>query len=256
MLFDSHAHYNDAQFDTDRDDIIDYVNKNGVGMIMNVADSIKSVEKVLDIAEKYPFVYASVGVHPEEVGNLTESDMDYLEKMSEHKKVKAIGEIGLDYYYDDVERDIQKHWFYRQIELAEKVGLPIIVHDRDAHGDCMEILKSFDMKKIGGVMHCFSGSAEMASELVEMGMYIGFGGVVTFKNAKKVRKALETVPLDKILIETDCPYLAPEPHRGTRNNSELMHFTAEKIAEIKGVSKVEIEQATFENAMRLYGIEE
>lgn len=256
MLFDSHAHYNDAQFDTDRDDIIDYVNKNGVGMIMNVADSIKSVEKVLDIAEKYPFVYVSVGVHPEEVGNLMESDMDYLEKMSEHKKVKAIGEIGLDYYYDDVERDIQKHWFYRQIELAEKVGLPIIVHDRDAHGDCMEILKSFDMKKIGGVMHCFSGSAEMASELVEMGMYIGFGGVVTFKNAKKVRKALETVPLDKILIETDCPYLAPEPHRGTRNNSELMHFTAEKIAEIKGVSKAEIEQATFENAMRLYGIEE
>lgn len=256
MLFDSHAHYNDAQFDTDRDDIIDYVNKNGVGMIMNVADSIKSVEKVLDIAEKYPFVYASVGVHPEEVGNLMESDMDYLEKMSEHKKVKAIGEIGLDYYYDDVERDIQKHWFYRQIELAEKVGLPIVVHDRDAHGDCMEILKSFDMKKIGGVMHCFSGSAEMASELVEMGMYIGFGGVVTFKNAKKVRKALETVPLDKILIETDCPYLAPEPHRGTRNNSELMHFTAEKIAEIKGVSKAEIEQATFENAMRLYGIEE
>lgn len=256
MLFDSHAHYNDAQFDTDRDNIIDYVNKNGVGMIMNVADSIKSVEKVLDIAEKYPFVYASVGVHPEEVGNLTESDMDCLEKMSEHKKVKAIGEIGLDYYYNDVERDIQKHWFYRQIELAEKVGLPIIVHDRDAHGDCVEILKSFDMKKIGGVMHCFSGSAEMASELVEMGMYIGFGGVVTFKNAKKVRKALETVPLDKILIETDCPYLAPEPHRGTRNNSELMHFTAEKIAEIKGVSKAEIEQATFENAMRLYGIEE
>lgn len=256
MLFDSHAHYNDAQFDTDRDNIIDYVNKNGVGMIMNVADSIKSVEKVLDIAEKYPFVYASVGVHPEEVGNLTESDMDYLEKMSEHKKVKAIGEIGLDYYYDDIERDVQKHWFYRQIELAEKVGLPIIVHDRDAHGDCMGILKSFDMKKIGGVMHCFSGSAEMASELVEMGMYIGFGGVVTFKNAKKVRKALETVPLDKILIETDCPYLAPEPHRGMRNNSELMHFTAEKIAEIKDVSKAEVEQATFENAMRLYGIEE
>lgn len=256
MLFDSHAHYNDAQFDTDRDGIIDYVKKNGVGMIMNVADSVRSVKKVLDIAEKYPFVYASVGVHPEEVGELDEQDLEYLEKMSAHNKVRAIGEIGLDYYYDDVEKDVQKYWFKRQIELAQKVELPVIIHDRDAHGDCMEILKSFDMEKIDGVMHCFSGSAEMASELVEMGMYIGIGGVVTFKNAKKVRKAIEAVPLDRVLIETDCPYLAPEPHRGTRNNSALMHFTAEKIAELKGVSKAEVEKATFKNAMRLYGIEE
>lgn len=252
MLFDSHAHYNDAQFDTDRAAVLSSMAEGGVGLIMNVSDSIPSVEKVICLAEEYPFIYAAVGVHPEETENLTEADMEYLEKMSAHEKVKAIGEIGLDYHYDDIARDKQKYWFKRQLELAYNTDLPVIIHDRDAHADCIEILKSYDMKKIGGVMHCYSGSAEMAGELVKMGMYLGFGGVVTFKNAKKTRSALEAVPLDRILIETDCPYLAPEPHRGERNTSLLMHFTAEKIAEIKGVSKEDIEKITRENAERLY----
>ena len=256
MLFDSHAHYNDKQFDSDRDELLSSMKKNGVGMIMNAADSIKSVEKVLEIAEKYPFVYASVGVHPENVGNMTDGDLGYLEEISAHEKVKAIGEFGLDYYYDDVERDVQKYWFGQQLELAEKLNLPVIIHDRDAHADCMEILKRFDMKKMGGVIHCYSGSDQMAKELVSMGMYLGFGGVVTFKNAKKVRKALEVVPMENILIETDCPYLAPEPHRGERNNSILMHFTAEKIAEIKGVTKEEVEMQSYKNALKLYNIKE
>lgn len=254
MLFDSHAHYNDEQFDGERDEILSSMQKNGVGMIMNAADSIKSVEKILEITKKFPFVYASVGVHPENTADMTEEDLEYLRKMSENEKVKAIGEIGLDYHYDDVGRDVQKYWFECQLELASELNLPVIIHDRDAHADCMEILKRFDLKKTGGVMHCYSGSAQMAEELVNMGMYLGFGGVVTFKNAKKVRCALEVCPMENILIETDCPYLAPEPHRGERNNSALMHFTAEKIAQIKGVTKEEVERRTFENALRLYKI--
>lgn len=254
MLFDSHAHYNDKKFDLDRFEILDSMEKNGIGYIVNAADSMESIEKILPLCEKYDFMYAAVGVHPEEVGALCDADMDRLREFSKHKKVCAIGEIGLDYHYDDVPKDLQKYWFDRQLSLAEEVNLPVIIHDREAHEDCLNILKKHDIKRIGGVMHCYSGSGEMAKDFLALGMCFGFGGTVTFKNAKKVQKAAEEIPLDKILLETDCPYLAPEPHRGERNSSLLMHYVAEKIAEIKGVSIFETEEITCENAKRLYRI--
>ncbi len=255
MLFDSHAHYNDSKFDEDRFELLDTMNANNVGYIMNIADSMKSIPKVLEIAEKYPFVYAAVGVHPEETKELAEKDMELLEEYAAHPKVLAIGEIGLDYYWDSVDRDVQKKWFTRQIAIAKKVGLPVVIHDRDAHGDTMEILKAENIGEVGGIFHCYSGSAEMAKEIVDMGMYIAFGGTLTFKNAAKVRKAAEAVPLERILIETDCPYLAPEPHRGKRNSSLYIHYVAERLAEIKGITPEETERITCLNAKRCLGIE-
>lgn len=254
MLFDSHAHYNDSKFDEDRLSLLDSMQENGVGYIMNAADSMVSIKKVLALAERYPFLYAAVGVHPEEVTELTEADMEKLREYSKHKKVCAIGEIGLDYYYDDVEKTLQKKWFDRQLTLAEEVNLPVIIHDRDAHGDCIEILKKHDIKRTGGVMHCYSGSTEMAKELMPTGIYFGFGGTLTFKNAKKVRAAAEAIPIDRILLETDCPYLAPEPMRSKRNSSLYMHYVAEKLAEIKGITVEEVEEITTCNAKKLYKI--
>ncbi|MCR4718591.1 MAG: TatD family hydrolase [Firmicutes bacterium] len=254
MLFDSHAHYNDRKFDGDRFEILDSMGKNGIGYIVNAADSMESIDKILPLCEKYDFMYAAVGVHPEEVGTLCEADIDRLREFSKHKKVCAIGEIGLDYHYDDVPKDVQKYWFDRQLTLAEEVNLPVIIHDREAHEDCLNILKKHDIRRIGGVMHCYSASCEMARDILGIGMYFGFGGTVTFKNAKKVQKAAEVIPLERILLETDCPYLAPEPHRGERNSSLLMHYVAEKLAEIKGVNVEEVEEVTLQNAKRLYGI--
>lgn len=256
MLFDSHAHYNDRKFDDDRFEILGSMPENNVGYIMNISDSMRSVEKVLDIAERYPFVYASVGVHPEEAADLTEADMELLEQYTKHPKVKAIGEIGLDYYYDDVPKEIQKKWFARQLELAKKVNMPVVIHDRDAHGDCMDILRSGNVREVGGILHCYSGSAEMAKEILDWGMYIAFGGTLTFKNARKVREVAEYVPLDRIVIETDCPYLAPEPNRGKRNSSLYIHYVAEKLAEIKGIAVEEAERVTCENAKKCYKIED
>lgn len=256
MIFDSHAHYNDSRFDKDCFEILDSMPGKNVGYIMNVADSMDSLDKVLELAKKYPYVWASVGVHPEAVGNLTESDMDILKEYAKNEKVKAIGEIGLDYYYDDVEKSLQKKWFSRQIELAKSAGLPIIVHDRDAHGDCMDILKASGAREVGGILHCFSGSRETARQVLDLGMYIGIGGTLTFKNARKVREVAEYVPMDRIVLETDCPYLAPEPFRGQRNSSDLICYVAECLAGIKGISPAEVEIITCENAKRCYGIEE
>lgn len=256
MLFDSHAHYNDSKFDNDRFSVLDMMQENNVGYIMNISDSMSSIKKVLEIAEKYPFVYASVGVHPEETENLTESDMDALKEFAKHEKVKAIGEIGLDYYWDDVERAVQKKWFAYQIELAKTVNLPVVIHDRDAHGDCMDILKANDVKKVGGIFHCYSGSVEMAREILDLGMYIAFGGTLTFKNAKKVHEVAKYVPIDRVVIETDCPYLAPEPNRGKRNSSLYIHYVAERLAQIKGISAEEAERITCENAKNVYRIED
>lgn len=253
MIFDSHAHYNDSKFDEDRNAVLESLEN--VGYVMNVADSMRSVKSVLEIADNFPFVYASVGVHPEEAGELTEADIDLLKEYTKHEKVKAIGEIGLDYYYDDVEKSVQKKWFARQIELAREVKLPIIVHDREAHGDCMDILKSENAMAVGGIVHCFSGSVEMAKSVLNMGMYIGIGGTVTFKNARKVKEVLKYVPLDRIVVETDAPYLAPEPFRGKRNRSDMIKYVIEEISRIKGISADLVEDETFENAKRCYGIE-
>ncbi len=256
MLFDSHAHYNDSKFNDDRYQILDMMQENNVGYIMNISDSMQSIERVLEIARKYPFIYASVGVHPEAAADLTESDILLLKKYTENKKVKAIGEIGLDYYYDDVEKSVQKKWFARQIELAKEVNLPVIIHDRDAHGDCMDILREHNVSDVGGILHCYSGSVEMAREILDWGMYIAFGGTLTFKNARKVREVAKYVPIEQIVIETDCPYLAPEPNRGKRNSSLYIHYVAEMLAEIKGISRDEAERITCENAKRVYRIED
>lgn len=256
MIFDSHAHYNDSKFNDDRHCVLGNITNKNVGIIMNVADSMESLEKVLAIAEKYPFVYASVGVHPEEVTELRESDIDILRGYTKNPKVKAIGEIGLDYYWGDVEKILQKKWFSRQIELARETGLPIIVHDREAHCDTVDILRAEKAHEVGGVLHCFSGSREMARDVLNLGMYIGIGGTVTFKNARKVKEVAEYVPLDRIVVETDAPYLAPEPFRGKRNSSDRIKYVIEEISKIKGISADEVEEVTFKNAVKLYKIEE
>ncbi len=254
MLFDSHAHYNDRAFDGDRDEILSKMHENGIEYIINAADSMESVGEIIKLAEKYPFVYASAGVHPENVQNLTEADMEKLKTYAKHEKVRAIGEIGLDYHYDDVPKDVQKKWFARQIDLAREVKLPVIVHDREAHADTLEILRAHHAADVGGVLHCYSGSAEMVREVLDLGFYLGFGGTLTFKNAKKVHASAAAAPIERIVLETDCPYLAPEPHRGTRNSSLLMHYVAERLAEIKGISVGEVEEITQSNAKKLYGI--
>lgn len=254
MLFDSHAHYNDSRFEKDMDEVLSSMNENNVGMILNSCSNLDEVPDILKICEKYPFIYASVGIHPHDVKDLTDSDMDMLIKYAENEKVKAIGEIGLDYFYDNSPRDLQKKWFACQVEVAKQIKLPIIIHDRDAHKDCMDILRSENIQDIGGVFHCYSGSVEMAKEILDWGMYIAFGGSLTFKKSVRPVEVAKYVPLDRILIETDCPYLTPEPHRGKRNSSLYIHYVAEKLAEIKGVSVEEIENATFENGKRCFNI--
>ncbi len=254
MLFDSHAHYNDEKFNSDRDEILSSMQENNVGLIMNSCSSLDEAQDIFAICEKYPFVYASIGIHPHEAENLEEADMETLKKYAENPKVKAIGEIGLDYFYDFSPRDIQKKWFARQVDVAKELKMPVIIHDRDAHKDCMDILRAHNIKETGGVFHCYAGSVEMAREILDWGMYIAFGGSLTFKKSVRPVEVAKYVPLDRIVIETDCPYLTPEPHRGKRNSSLYIHYVAEKLAQIKGVDVEEIENATFENAKKCFGI--
>ena len=254
MLFDSHAHYNDEKFNDDRDALLSSMQENNVGLILNSCSDISEIPGILSLCGKYPFMYASIGVHPHEVENLTEKDMDILKEYSKHPKVKAIGEIGLDYFYDFSPRDTQKKWFARQVDLAKELKLPVVIHDRDAHKDSMDILCAHNVSEVGGVFHCYAGSVEMAKEILDWGMYIAFGGSLTFKKSVKPKEVAAYVPLDRIVIETDCPYLTPEPYRGKRNSSLYIHYVAEKIAEIKGITVEEVENATFENAKRLFNI--
>lgn len=253
MLFDTHAHFDDEQFDADRDEVLKSLKSYGVGNIVNIGSSMKTSRTSVALAEKYDFVYAAVGVHPSETGELCETDIDELKRLAANPKVRAIGEIGLDYHYpDDVEPSIQKKWFVRQLELAKELNMPVVIHDRESKGECLEILK--EHKISNGVVHCFSGSAETAREILKLGMMISFTGVLTFKNAKKAIAACAAVPLDRLMIETDCPYMSPEPHRGKRNFSGYVEFVARKMAEIKGVSYEEIVDITERNAKRFYGI--
>lgn len=256
MLFDTHAHYDDEQFDADRDELLSSMPENNVGLIVNSCAALTDIPTVTAIAEKYPFVYATAGVHPSDCGELTVSDLDIIEKAAAHEKIVAIGEIGLDYYYDNVPKDIQKRWFEAQAQLAKSLKMPVVIHDRDAHRDTLDILRSVDVRSTGGVFHCYSGSAEMAREVLDMGMYIAFGGVLTFKNAVRAVEAAKYVPIDRIVLETDSPYLAPVPNRGKRNSSLFIHFVAERLAEIKNVSVDEVERITFENGKKLFNIEE
>lgn len=255
MLFDTHSHYNDERFKDDVDELLSSMPDNNVGLILNSCSSLDEVPDIFSLCEKYPFMYASVGIHPHEVEFLTDNDIDKLKHFAENPKVKAIGEIGLDYFYDHSPRDLQKKWFAKQIDLAGEIKLPVIIHDRDAHKDCMDILREHNIKDIGGVFHCYAGSVEMAKEILDWGMYIAFGGSLTFKKSVRPIEVAKYVPLDRIVIETDCPYLTPEPHRGKRNSSLYIRYVAEKIAEIKGISLKEVEDATFENGKRCFGIE-
>lgn len=252
MLFDSHAHYDDERFSEDVYELLSEMPKNNVGAILNACSEINDIPKILELCEKFPFMYASVGVHPHSVGDMTEGDLEILTQYSKHEKVVAIGEIGLDYFYDFSPREKQKEWFLKQVQLAKELKMPIIIHDRDAHKDCMDILRQEDIRDIGGVFHCYAGSVEMAKEILEWGMYIAFGGSLTFKKSVRPVEVAKYVPLDRILIETDSPYLTPEPNRGKRNSSLYIHYVAEKLAEIKQMSVEQIEEATWENTKKCF----
>ena len=231
MYFESHAHYDDERFDDDRDELLSSFPEEGIETVINSSSDISSSKASIALADKYPFFYASVGVHPHEVGKMSEEDIETLKKLSKHPKVVAVGEIGLDYYYDLSPRDEQRYWFKRQLELAYELDMPIIVHSRDAAQECFDIIKASKVRN--GVIHCYSGSAQMAKDYIEMGFYIGIGGSLTFKNNRKTVEAVEQIPIDKILIETDAPYLAPVPYRGRRNDSRLLKYVVEKIGDKK-----------------------
>ncbi len=252
MLFDTHAHLNDPAFDPDREELIRGLPEKGVGLVMNVGCCLDSSRDCVKMAGTYSHIYASVGSHPDSACEVNEEVLDEYRMLCKHDKVKAIGEIGLDYYYEDIPRDIQQKAFRMQMELAKELNMPVIVHERDAHQDGLLIVK--DYPGVSGVFHCYSGSAEMARQLVNMGWYIGFTGVLTFKNARKAVETASTIPLDRIVLETDCPFMAPEPFRGKRNDPGYLFRMAEKLAEIRGISVEEVEAITTENAKKLYRI--
>lgn len=252
MYFDSHAHLDDARFDGDREEIFSTLQAHGVGGIMNVGCDLPSSERSVALAERYPFVWAAVGSHPDDADHVDGRLLDRYRALAAQPKVKAIGEIGLDYHYEDVPRTQQIIAFEQQLELAEALKLPVIVHEREAHADAMDIVRRHP--DVRGVFHCFSGAKEMALWLVERGWYIGFTGVLTFKNARKAVEVAQALPLDRILIETDCPYMAPEPYRGRRNDSRYVPLVAQKLAALRGLTPEEAGRITTENARRLYGI--
>lgn len=253
MIFDTHAHYDDEQFDKDRDELLASMQEQNVGTIVNVSATLESCRRAIALADKYPFIYAAVGVHPDEVGELNEDTFADMKKLFVHKKVVAVGEIGLDYYWDNEPHEVQKEWFVRQLELARERSLPVLIHSRDAAADTLYIMKEY-AKGLTGVIHCFSYSKEVALEYIKMGFYIGVGGVSTFKNAKKLKEVVAAVPIEKILLETDCPYMAPEPFRGKRNQSGYLSYVAEQIAQIKGMSVEDVIRQTEANAREMYCI--
>ena len=253
MLFDTHAHMDDRRFDADREEVLCSLSEKGVALVMNPGCSLESSRNAIALAEKYPFIYAAVGSHPDVADEVNEAVLDEYRKLCKlHTKVKAIGEIGIDYHYEDIPRDLQLKAFRMQMELAREVQLPVIVHEREAHEDGMAVVREFS--DVTGVFHCYSGSAEMAAQLVDKGWYIGFTGVITFKNARKAIETIERIPLERIVLETDCPYMAPEPFRGKRNDPGYMFRMAEKLAEVKRISVEEAQAVTMENGKRLYRI--
>lgn len=254
MIFDTHAHYDDEAFDGDRDELLTHMRERGIEYIVNAGAGLASTAKTVELTEKYPFVYGSAGVHPSETAELTLQDMEWLLEMSKKEKIVAIGEIGLDYHWQEPEREVQKRWFKEQLKLAEQTHLPVIIHSRDAAADTLEILKEWDSHKTKGVIHCFSYTWETAKEYLAMDYYFGIGGVLTFKNAKKLKEAVKQIPMERILLETDCPYLAPEPYRGKRNQSEYILYAAEKLAELKGLDREKVLEITSGNAKDFYGI--
>lgn len=253
MIFDTHAHYDDEQFNEDREELLESMRECGIGTIINVGASLRGCRDSVTLAQTYPFIYAAVGVHPDHTGDLNEESFSWLKKQFCEEKVVAVGEIGLDYYWDNESHDIQKKWFIEQLNLARELNLPVIIHSREAAADTLEIMKKH-AKGLRGIIHCFSYSKEMAREYTKMGFYIGVGGVVTFKNAKKLKEVVEDIPLDKIVLETDCPYLAPTPNRGKRNSSLNLPYVIEEIARIKGIREEAVIEQTEKNAKEVYCI--
>lgn len=247
---DSHAHYDDEMFNDDRDELLLKLHRKGVKKIVNVGCSLEHSHFSIKLAEKYPFVYAAVGIHPEEVANTPESHLETIKNMAYYKKTVAIGEIGLDYHYEGFDKELQIRFFEKQLDIAKEVNLPVIIHSRDATEDTMKILKK--RGTVNGVMHCFSGSAETAKQVLDLGMNISFTGVLTFKNVRTAIEALEVVPLDRLMLESDCPYMAPEPNRGKRCDSGMIVNVIKKIAELKNVSPDEVAKITTENTLKLF----
>lgn len=249
-IFDAHAHYDDEAYDEDRAEVIEDLINNDIVGVLNCGASFEGAKASVKLAEQYDIFYAAVGIHPEDVNVLDDNMIKTLETLAQNKKVRAIGEIGLDYFYkENPPKEIQKNAFIKQMELAQKLKLPVIIHDRDAHEDTLNIIKSF--KNVAGEIHCFSGSSEFAKECMKLGYYIGFTGVITFKNAKKIIEVAREVPLNRIIVETDCPYMSPEPYRGKRNNSRYIKHIIDRIADIKGITSLEMCRKTVENTMDL-----
>lgn len=254
MIFESHAHYDDRQFDSDREELLSSMKEKGIGTIINVGSDFIASQKTIALTEQYEFIYGAIGIHPSDIADLNEEVYHWLQEKSKLQKVVAIGEIGLDYYWDkeeEVKRN-QRYWFCRQLELAREVELPVIIHSRDAAEDTLKLMQGIHAEQIPGVIHCFSYSLEMAKEYLKMGYYIGIGGVITFKNAKKLKEVAAKIPLERILLETDCPYLSPEPERGKRNSSKNLLYIAQEIATIKKISCEEVIQVTRKNAEKLF----
>ena len=253
MIFDTHAHYDDEAFDADREALLESLPENGIAAAVDIGASPESCRKALELAHRYAHIYAAIGIHPDDVGSLTEADMRWLEETAaSEKKVVAIGEIGLDYYWDKEQHEVQKYWFRRQLAIAKRVKLPVVIHSRDAAQDTFDLLKEEHAEESGGVIHCYSGSAEMAKEYVKLGWYLGIGGVVTFKNAKTIKEVVAQTPLSHLVLETDCPYLAPAPHRGKRNSSLYLPLVVDAISAIKGITPEEVMEVTEQNARRMY----
>lgn len=254
MIFESHAHYDDKQFDPDREELLSSMGEKGIGKIINVGSDFTACKRTLELTRQYEFLYGALGIHPSDIADLNEGVCEWLKESAALPKVVAIGEIGLDYYWekDPEAQSRQRYWFCRQMELAREEGLPVIIHSRDAAEDTLKLVQGIHGEEIPGVIHCFSYSLEMAEEYVRMGYYIGIGGVVTFKNAKKLKEVATKLPLEQILLETDCPYLSPEPERGKRNSSLNLLYVAREIAELRGISQEEVEAVTRENARRLF----
>ncbi len=254
MIFESHAHYDDRRFDSDRDKLLSSMQEQGIETIINVGSDLRGAQETVALTEKYDFIYGAVGIHPSDIGDLNEEVYTWMQETSRLPKITAIGEIGLDYYWDKDEeiKRSQRYWFCRQMELAREEGLPVIIHSRDAAEDTLKLVQGIHGEEIPGVIHCFSYSLEMAKEYIRMGYYIGIGGVVTFKKAKKLKEVAAQIPLEHILLETDCPYLAPEPERGKRNSSLNLPYVVQEIAELRGISREKVEEVTRENARRLF----
>lgn len=252
MIFDTHAHYDDEAFDEDRDELLSSMAAQGIAKIVNIGSSFEANQKTLKLTQEYDFIKAAFGIHPEFADQLNEENFKRIEELCRLDECVAVGEIGLDCYWPEPDVSIQKPWFERQMDLARRIGKPIVVHSRDAAQETYEMMKAAGAGDIGGVVHCFSYSKEMAKLFVDMGFYIGVGGVITFKNGKKLKEVVEYIPLEHIVLETDCPYLAPVPFRGKRNSSLLLPHVVEVISEIKGISREEVERITWDNAHKLY----